>query len=1599
MDTSTSSEELDSSLEIISEDQTLLTAGSPAPHRPSPFTLRSRCSSERCPHGTGIQFRSRISPSPSKHNDDSYMETRSGNRYHTYGSEERVRHRRRRRSDQHRHSVTTDSSSFLELSHENGRAGGGHVRVLHENGHVHHHQHQDTSYPHDGIHNIDHHHVHVLQQDQQRQQLLQQQTSLVTYHLGGGRVQDYLGGRVQEPLLKQAEVRVERLHPGRGSYLSALDYPSPAPAGVTKADLLFEEMQREEERRRRRARELKKEKTVTTSETTTTKVRRNILDTSDNGGPQVGMNGGVAGLAETVKNTVIGFLTPPKEKARASSVVESSESGFEDGSVFGEKTGTSGTNEPFRPAREFFDENDTRERLNSGYCSGSDTPSRLRESTRRLSIRKPFNKYIAYSSDEEYEDWQEQPKSDYTYSASITYRRRVTPDRKIGSPNMSRRTLKGGTIGYVRTSEFSAADDAASHTWDLRSRTIHKAMDALSDTSDGEETLEQQQQQQELFQNRNRRSTRSRSIDVPKSNGSVSRTVTTTSMEYSTTRTLHLGLDVESDVDDGTESAVPDRATPLLGRGGTPLGRAMTPLKLSSSRKSSSASVDGGKGFKIGEGTIAEDVEEEEEKDQENAVWRWSRKTVNTITRITTIITASIAMMAARAVTASSSSSEKIEKEEKSSSMSTLEVITTKYQAFCDRLRKNPILLWIPLLFILLLLALATYWWLLQSHGKTAGASDQTTENDGPSSSFLFLFFALVRDLTMSVVSGISSFFAYLGSSITTNTMGLISLCQTGVTNGFESVVAGFLWLGTNTLSLFSWLWSWIVVAFTYLLKLPILLWELVSNVVLGIYSFLSSSATYLYGFIPFIFSKDPSRNETSIENNTFSIVAWVANLSPAERLNEAYVTVVAGTQSSGTLLWNAWMWLVLGLGDLFTALASYVAIGLSSLWAAIVYGLSGIWSVLKFVWLALASILWTAATFVSALAPNTSALYASTEKNIVIQSSANVANVSYPKIEEIVQQVLESEKLKNIIAAAVAENSEGRVTVEEVYAAAKSVVESELGVVKADISALKTEVHVNAAAAAEHHKKILQLHDEKANLINELGELGQRLYNIEGKLEAVDAKSIEDHHDIEEQIKQLLQQINKLEMDHTNLAAEVKTCCDDKKIPAMLADIFGLTLNGTSDTGKQDIGAWMKNYFVAKDELNVKLNELMSAMQLKPDDDATQATISQTTQMVMGTVLLKLQEEMSKQQQQFSVETQQAIQGEVSSQVQAAAEILRAKVTEDLAQEVEANNEQLKGSLKENVNSAVLEQVGAAVETAVSNAVDVAVKKAVLVEIEKSVPEAVKDILPSMVSEEVSSSVPAIVAATLPGAVTAAVTEAMVHVKQGSGKNEIVGVTGSASVNISHDGGDTTMFVPGMHFSGGLNETQVLKIVQDALRKYDADKTGMVDHALESAGGYIVSTRCTESYQVHQAELWLLGFPFYRYSTNNPRTVIQPETMPGQCWAFKGSQGYIVIQLAGNVKPTGFTLEHIPKSLSPNGAIDSAPRGFEVWGLFSEKDEGVFLGTYEYLENGEPLQYFPVETEVSEYFPLIELKINSNHGNLQYTCLYRFRVHGVRLL
>ncbi|KAM6196823.1 SUN domain-containing protein 1 isoform 2-T3 [Sarcoramphus papa] len=192
-----------------------------------------------------------------------------------------------------------------------------------------------------------------------------------------------------------------------------------------------------------------------------------------------------------------------------------------------------------------------------------------------------------------------------------------------------------------------------------------------------------------------------------------------------------------------------------------------------------------------------------------------------------------------------------------------------------------------------------------------------------------------------------------------------------------------------------------------------------------------------------------------------------------------------------------------------------------------------------------------------------------------------------------------------------------------------------------------------------------------------------------------------------------------------------------------------------------------------------------------------------------------------------------------------------------------------------------------------------------------------------------------------------------------------------------------------------GITEAQAQIIVNNALKLYSQDKTGMVDFALESGGGSILSTRCSETYETKTALISLFGIPLW-YFSQSPRVVIQPDMYPGNCWAFKGSQGYLVVRLSMKIYPTAFTVEHIPKTLSPTGNITSAPRNFSVYGLDDEyQEEGKLLGQYVYDQGGEPLQMFPVMEKSETAFQIVELRIFSNWGHAEYTCLYRFRVHG----
>ncbi|XP_077805731.1 SUN domain-containing protein 2 isoform X2 [Macaca mulatta] len=250
-----------------------------------------------------------------------------------------------------------------------------------------------------------------------------------------------------------------------------------------------------------------------------------------------------------------------------------------------------------------------------------------------------------------------------------------------------------------------------------------------------------------------------------------------------------------------------------------------------------------------------------------------------------------------------------------------------------------------------------------------------------------------------------------------------------------------------------------------------------------------------------------------------------------------------------------------------------------------------------------------------------------------------------------------------------------------------------------------------------------------------------------------------------------------------------------------------------------------------------------------------------------------------------------------------------------------------------------------------------------------------------------------------------------------------------------------------------GVTEEQVHRIVKQALQRYSEDRIGLADYALESGGTYpaflalpcpgphngqspgtyqawgichppsarrqpwpelgppavreftlpsspvsgasVISTRCSETYETKTALLSLFGIPLW-YHSQSPRAILQPDVHPGNCWAFQGPQGFAVVRLSARIRPTAVTLEHVPKALSPNSTISSAPKDFAIFGFDEDlQQEGTLLGKFTYDQDGEPIQTFHFQAPSMATYQVVELRILTNWGHPEYTCIYRFRVHG----
>ena len=148
--------------------------------------------------------------------------------------------------------------------------------------------------------------------------------------------------------------------------------------------------------------------------------------------------------------------------------------------------------------------------------------------------------------------------------------------------------------------------------------------------------------------------------------------------------------------------------------------------------------------------------------------------------------------------------------------------------------------------------------------------------------------------------------------------------------------------------------------------------------------------------------------------------------------------------------------------------------------------------------------------------------------------------------------------------------------------------------------------------------------------------------------------------------------------------------------------------------------------------------------------------------------------------------------------------------------------------------------------------------------------------------------------------------------------------------------------------------------------------------------GGEAIVARSTKSLSTgDQPIVEFFGIPIFS-NKNKPDRALHPDNSPGNCWAFEEEKGHLVIRLARPIYVTHTTIvrfyiihvitislmnitvksyqEHIPKTASPSGSIQSAPREVTVVALSSEDDMiGYQIGTLSYDISGASTQVFPI--------------------------------------
>ena len=222
--------------------------------------------------------------------------------------------------------------------------------------------------------------------------------------------------------------------------------------------------------------------------------------------------------------------------------------------------------------------------------------------------------------------------------------------------------------------------------------------------------------------------------------------------------------------------------------------------------------------------------------------------------------------------------------------------------------------------------------------------------------------------------------------------------------------------------------------------------------------------------------------------------------------------------------------------------------------------------------------------------------------------------------------------------------------------------------------------------------------------------------------------------------------------------------------------------------------------------------------------------------------------------------------------------------------------------------------------------------------------------------------------------------------------------------------------------------------LVDTAVSAHGKDTLAKPDFALHSGGARIIPSLTSPTFEMKPQGIranivGLLSGQGYAIG-RPPITALHHELHNGHCWPFAGSEGQLGVALAAPAYISEISIDHVAKETSFD--MRSAPREMEVWAMVEGEDniqkvhqwiesqnasetppapypaslpnsaQYIRIAEFSYdVHSSQNVQTFPIFEEIKELgvdFGIVVLRVKSNWGRDDFTCLYRLRVHGERM-